>query len=137
MTGQQLCEAAHDGDSAKVSTLLSTQDAQSFIDYQDALGYTPLHFAAQNEHEAVTKQLLAARCNVDLQTHLGSSPLHEAAGNGHVAVSKQLIAARCNVDLQSTCGFTPLHIAAHGGLAAVTGAHRNRHAHTEQKAQRC
>ena len=27
MTGQQLFEAAHDGDSAKVSTLLSTQDA--------------------------------------------------------------------------------------------------------------
>jgi hypothetical protein len=27
MTGQQLFEAAHDGDAAKVSTLLSTQDA--------------------------------------------------------------------------------------------------------------
>jgi hypothetical protein len=31
MTGQQLCEAASDGDAAKVSTLLSTQGAQSFI----------------------------------------------------------------------------------------------------------
>jgi hypothetical protein len=27
MTGQQLFEAAHDGDAAKVSTMLSTQDA--------------------------------------------------------------------------------------------------------------
>jgi hypothetical protein len=31
MTGQQLCEAARDGDEAKVSTLLSTQGAQPFI----------------------------------------------------------------------------------------------------------
>ena len=45
MTGQQLWEAARDGDAAKVSTLLSTQDAQSFINYQDVLGVTPLHGA--------------------------------------------------------------------------------------------
>ena len=38
MTGQQLCEAARVGDAAKVSTLLSTQGAQSFINYQDADG---------------------------------------------------------------------------------------------------
>jgi hypothetical protein len=40
MTGQQLCQAAHDGNAMKVSTLLSTQGAQSFINYQDAGGYT-------------------------------------------------------------------------------------------------
>jgi hypothetical protein len=40
MTGQQLCQAAHDGNAAKVSTLLSTKGAQSFINYQDAGGYT-------------------------------------------------------------------------------------------------
>ena len=36
MTGQQLWGAVRDGDAAKVSTLLSTQGAQSFINYQDA-----------------------------------------------------------------------------------------------------
>ena len=35
MTGEQLWDAARDGDAEKVSTLLSTQDAQSFINYQD------------------------------------------------------------------------------------------------------
>jgi hypothetical protein len=40
MTGQQLCETAGDGDAAKVHTLLSTQCAQSFINYQDANGCT-------------------------------------------------------------------------------------------------
>jgi hypothetical protein len=38
MTGQQLLEAARDGHAAKVGTLLSTQAAQSFINYQGALG---------------------------------------------------------------------------------------------------
>ena len=50
MTGQQLCEAALVGDAAKVGTLLSTQGAQSFINFQDARGYTPLHFV---DHPAV------------------------------------------------------------------------------------
>ena len=55
MTGQQLCEAALHGDAAKVSTLLSRQDAQSFINHQDKDGVTPLHFAADNEHATVTE----------------------------------------------------------------------------------
>ena len=66
MTGKQLCEAARDGDAAKVSTLLSTQGAQSFINYQDAQGATPLFLAARHGHAAVTEVLIAACCNVDL-----------------------------------------------------------------------
>jgi ankyrin repeat protein len=62
MTGQQLWNAARDGDTAKVHTLLSTQGAQSFINYQVTNGYTPLHEAAFNGHEAVTKQLISSRC---------------------------------------------------------------------------
>ena len=42
MTGQQ---AARDGDTVNVSTLMSTQGAQSFINYQGALGATPLSAA--------------------------------------------------------------------------------------------
>ena len=65
--GRQLLDAAHDGDSATVRTLLSTPHASSFINYQDEDGITTLHFAVQQEHAAVAKQLIAARCNVDLQ----------------------------------------------------------------------
>ena len=43
MTGQQLWEAARDGNAAKVRELLSTQGAQSFINYQDARGATCTH----------------------------------------------------------------------------------------------
>jgi ankyrin repeat protein len=65
--GRQLLDAAHDGDSATVRRLLSAPQAYSFINYQDEDGITPLHFAVQQEHAAVAKQLIAARCNVDLQ----------------------------------------------------------------------
>ncbi len=54
-------------DCAKVSTLLSSQSAQSFINYQDVLGVTPLHEAVFKGLAAVTEKLIAARCNVDLQ----------------------------------------------------------------------
>jgi len=99
LAGLQLCEAAREGDAAKVRTLLSTQDAQSFINYQNVRGNTPLHAAAGSGHEAATEQLIAARCNVDLQAESGNTPLHFAADNGNEAVTEQLIAARCNVDL--------------------------------------
>jgi ankyrin repeat protein len=71
MPGQQLLDAALDGDTEKVRTLLSTQRAQSFINYQDALGDTPLHLAVEQGHTTVTRQLIAARCDVDLQAKDG------------------------------------------------------------------
>ncbi len=78
ITGQKLWNAARDGDAAKVSTLLSTQGAQSFINYQVANVFTPLHCAAGQGLVAVTKQLIAARCSVDVQD-AGCTPLHAAA----------------------------------------------------------
>ena len=46
MTGKQIWDAASDGDAAKIRMLLSTQGALSFINYQDAYGYTLLHITA-------------------------------------------------------------------------------------------
>jgi ankyrin repeat protein len=39
-------------------------------------------------HEAVTKQLLATRCNVDLQTKAGYTALQLAERQGHAAVAR-------------------------------------------------
>ena len=123
MTGQQLLEAARDGHAAKVSTLLSTHGAKSFINFQNAQGITPLHAAAFGGHEAVTEKLLAARCSVDLQdAKYGYTALHAAAFNGHAAATTQLLAARCNVDLQAKNGATALQYAegqGHTGIAGV------------------
>jgi ankyrin repeat protein len=67
--------AARDGDTVTVRTLLSTADALSLINTQDASGATPLHFAALVGHASVTKQLIEARCNMNLQTKDGATPL--------------------------------------------------------------
>jgi len=133
----QLLEAAREGHAAKVSTLLSTQGAQSFINYQDADGgFTALHYSAGNGHEAVTEQLIAARCDVILQSEVGYTPLHIAAIRGHAAVTKLLLKARCNVDLQTNDGTTALQLAeglGHAGIATLIrrqkhkGADRAKH----------
>ncbi len=95
-----LTDAARDGDTVTVRTLLSAADAQSLMNYQDENGSSPLHLAAENGHASVTAQLIEARCNVDLQDENGATPLHIAAENGHASVTEQLIEARCNVNLQ-------------------------------------
>ena len=132
MTGQQLWAAARDGDAAKVNTLLSTQAAQSLINLQDTNGATPLFMAAEKGHEAVTKELIAARCNMDLQEKHDHTALHMAARSGHEAVvaddkghapvTKQLLGARCNEDLETRIGRTALQLAqiqAHAGIATL------------------
>ena len=83
MTGHQLCEAACDGDTAKLNTLMCAQGAQSFINYQDTEGFTVLHESAQKGLETVTEQLLVPRCNVNLQSKNGGTPIHVVVGNGH------------------------------------------------------
>ena len=71
--------AARDGDTVTVRTLLSTAGAQSWINYQDENGATPLSIAAFNGHASVTEQLIKSRCNIELQTKNGPTPLYFAA----------------------------------------------------------
>ena len=47
--------ALRHGDTVTVMKMLSTAGAQSWIDYQSDLGYTPLYIAAQEGHAAATK----------------------------------------------------------------------------------
>ena len=86
MTGSQLLTAARQGDTGTVSTLLSLPGVQSFINYQDAYGATPFFGAAAYGHSAVTKQLLAASCNVDLRSEMGTA-LQVAQRQGHIGIT--------------------------------------------------
>jgi ankyrin repeat protein len=82
--------------------------------------------APLRRHETVTKQLLAARCNVDLQEKNGHTPLHCAAQQGHAPVTKQLLAALCNVDLKANCRATALQVAERKGHAGIAALIRNK-----------
>ena len=58
MTGPQFCKTVCNGDTSKVSTLLSTQDTYFFINYQDTVGSTPLIYTVGNGNTVVTTQIL-------------------------------------------------------------------------------
>jgi len=66
--------ALRDGDTVTVRTLLSTADAQSWINYQSDLGYTPLYIAALLNQPSITEQLIVARCNIDLHREDRATP---------------------------------------------------------------
>ena len=100
MTGKKLFDASSRGDKVTVRTLLSTPRAQSFINYQNEVGCTPLYIAALKGHAPVTEQLIEARCNVDLQQKNGCTALFVAAHQGHAAILEQLIKVDCKVDLK-------------------------------------
>ena len=80
--GNELIEASIAGDSTKVETLISSQGAESFINYQNEHGATPQHHTTVNDHETVTKLLIEARCNVNLTSCFRRTPLLNVAQRG-------------------------------------------------------
>jgi hypothetical protein len=75
MTGQQLWNAA-----AYVMQL-------GFGRFQYKNGYMPLHFSAEMGLRAVTKQLLAARCNVGIQDDNDRTALQVAERQGYAGIA--------------------------------------------------
>ena len=119
--GLELFQAACSGDAYKAATLLSASSVQSYINYTDVKGHTPLYKAASQGDTLIVTQLIAAHSNVDLtKTTDGTTPLFITAQNGHASVARLLIEARCNVDhALKTNGAKPLHVAAVEGHADV------------------
>ena len=72
----------HHGDTVTVRKMLSTAGAQSWIDYQSDLGYTPLYIPALLNQPSITEQLIVARCNIDLHREDGATPLIISGANG-------------------------------------------------------
>jgi hypothetical protein len=71
---------------------------------RDEAGYTPLHFAAQQNHVAATALLLQLGCPVDGDAGRTGTPRHEYGTDRRPPV---------------TCGATPLHRAAYSGAIAA------------------
>ena len=84
--------AASAGDLAAVKALLERGDDPNVF---DEFGYTPLHFAAMNEHHDIVRALLDAGMTVDARVvgAVANPPLGEVAGTCSLEMAKILIAA--------------------------------------------
>ena len=77
------------------------------VNQSDTDGETPVYVAAQNGHEAVVQQLVAADAALNQSNNNGATPLFMAAQKGHEAVVQQLVAAGAAVNqARNTDGVT-------------------------------
>jgi ankyrin repeat protein len=121
-TGRDLFQAGSSGNALIAQPLLSAIGAQSYINYTDGDGCTPLFKTASHGYAVIVAQLMTASCSINLATTKGLTPLLVAdrVSEGHTNIVSHLITARCNVDIAlNTDGATPLFIAAKKGHATI------------------
>ncbi|GAB4818451.1 hypothetical protein N2152v2_005497 [Parachlorella kessleri] len=130
--GSPLFEAAATGNTARISSLVS--NAGGSVEAVDAVGRTPLFYAAREGHAAAVVKLVRSGARVDATNSYGATPLHAAAREGHVPVIEALL--RCGhaaavdalvlggarVNAATRNGETPLHMAAEWGHGPVVQA---------------
>ena len=85
----------------------------------DNVGWTPLHGAAQNGSEAITKLLLTAGADISAEDHKWRSPLFCALTNKHEILARLLIDMGAKLSTMDRNGFTPLHLAARNGFKSI------------------
>ena len=107
----KLCDSDFwkDTDGAEIKSIIQSEED---INDADALGYSPLYFAAGfSEDPSVIKALVDAGADIGASVE-GVTPLHSAAGNGKPQVVKALLDAGADLGARASDGWTPLHFAA-------------------------
>jgi ankyrin repeat protein len=84
------------------------------IDGTDALGCTPLHWAADANHAEVVTVLLDAHATVDARNNIGQTPLYWAAFDGHADMVRLLLAYHADPGIMARDGSSPLSVASAG-----------------------
>lgn len=118
--------AATVGDAARLGELL--EGKHELVKERNEPGYTPLHVAAREGHEAAIRTLLDAGADVnavdvstDKYNHVnGWTPLHLTALTGKAKAAKLLVDNGANVSAtDKNAKLTPLHLAAWFGQAEL------------------
>ena len=97
--------AAEIGNSEVMKLLLSYNANVHF----SANGFTPLHYAIQNQDDLCVTLLLEAGFNVNASTTLNHFYLHFAVIHGNASIVSKLIQHGAKVNAQHLDGKTPLH----------------------------
>lgn len=84
-----LVDAVFAGDEKAVEQRLSKSAAE--IHYQDEMGFTPLHWAADRGHGQIARLLLEAGASPDVQDMDGLTPLHYACIKGSLDCASVMI----------------------------------------------
>jgi hypothetical protein len=120
----QLLQAAADGDSVKVATLL---DKGTSLESTDGWNGTALMYAAGNGHDAIVKMLLDRGANVNEQRRLQRTAMMWAAYGGHTQTVRLLLSRGARADLRDAAGETAFTLAAKGGHSEVAKLLREEH----------
>lgn len=71
-------------------------------------GWTPIHWAAQNNYPQIVQLLLGNKANVNVPAafdeHIDCLPIHQAAQHGHTPILRMLIKAGANVNAVKSQG---------------------------------
>jgi hypothetical protein len=79
---------------------------------KSSVGWTALHCAASNGHEAVARLLLEKGVDIEAKENNGQTALHWAAWNGHEAVVRLLLQRGANAQAKGKNGWAALNWAA-------------------------
>lgn len=69
--------AAHSGSFVWTKTLLELHKKE-LLDAKDSKGWTPLHYAVDQGHTNIAKELILSKCLISTFNQIGCSPLHTA-----------------------------------------------------------
>jgi ankyrin repeat protein len=113
-----LHHAACGGNVLILTELLKRQDQGLNIEAADVDGWTALHYAANQNHEALVRALLDEGANINAKDELKRTPLHLAAVAGHAETAEVLLRAGANRNLLNVAGMMALQ-------GATAGNHTN------------
>lgn len=112
---------AEDGNTAECLALIartkcSESSEPSFdINAKDDEGWTALHKAAQNGHEATVLKLVELGACVYAVDGAGVTPLHLASRSGHVPTMRVLLSLHADPGAKDDYGWSPIHQTANRG----------------------